>query len=274
VKKSVEIRALSKMADKWVGKIAVITGASSGIGAAIFTDFVRRGINVIGLARRLDRVEALIKELGKTCGKAYKCAYAYKCDISDPKSVTEAFKWIEMEFGVVNILVNNAGIGRTVAIFDENEESFRKMNEVIDTNLRGLTQCTREAYRLMKKSDDYGLIININSILGRFIPFMGITWNMYPPSKYAVTALTECIRQELVIADNKKVRVTSLSPGGVATEIRDAAGAPPRSVKEQQQYEERTLKPEDVSHSVMFLLSTPYTVNITELTIRPVGEKA
>jgi NADP+-dependent farnesol dehydrogenase len=192
------------MVDKWVGKTAVVTGASAGIGAAIFKDFARAGVNVVGLARRSEKIEDLIKELGPTKGKTF----AYKCDVSDPKSVTNTFKWLEDKFGVVNILVNNAGIGRNVAILDDKEESFKKINEVIDTNLRGLVQCTREAFRLMKKSDDYGLIININSILGHYIPFMGMTMNVYPASKYAVTAISETIRQELVISDNKKVRVT------------------------------------------------------------------
>jgi NADP+-dependent farnesol dehydrogenase len=192
------------MVDKWIEKVAVVTGASAGIGAAIFKDFAKAGITVIGLARRSERVEILIKELGSTKGKAF----AYKCDVSDPKSITETFKWIESKFGVVHILVNNAGCGRNVSILDDDEESFRKMNEVIDTNIRGLTQCTREAYKLMKKSDDYGFIININSILGHQLPFAGFSMNVYPASKYAVTAITETLRQELILADNKKVRVT------------------------------------------------------------------
>lgn len=190
--------------DKWIGKTAVVTGASAGIGEAIFKEFAKNGINVIGLARRSEKVETLIEELGPTKGKAF----AYKCDVSDSKSVTEAFKWIEDKFDVVHILINNAGIVRNVNLLDDSEESFQKMNEIIDTNIRGLTQCTREAYKLMKKSDDYGLIINMNSIYGHTIPFIGFTMNMYAPTKHAITAITETIRQELVILGNKKVRVT------------------------------------------------------------------
>jgi NADP-dependent 3-hydroxy acid dehydrogenase YdfG len=88
-----------RMTDKWIGKTAVVTGASAGIGAAIFKEFARSGINVIGLARRLERVEKIVEELGATKGKAF----AHKCDVSDPKSVTETFKWIEEKFGVVHI---------------------------------------------------------------------------------------------------------------------------------------------------------------------------
>lgn len=192
------------MVEKWVGKFAVVTGASSGIGAAIFSEFAKAGINVVGLARRSEKIQDLIRELGQTKGKAY----AYKCDVSDPSSVTAAFKWIEAQFKFVHILVNNAGIARNVNVLDDGEETFKKLNEVIDTNLRGLTQCTREAFRLMKKSNDYGLIININSVLGHSIPFSGFSNNIYPASKHAVTALTEQIRQELVLKKNNKIRVT------------------------------------------------------------------
>jgi len=261
------------MAEKWTGKVAVVTGASAGIGAAIFKELAKQGLIVIGLARRLERVEGLIKELGSTKGKAY----AYKCDVSDPQSVTDAFKWIENQFGVVNVLVNNAGIGRNVGTLDEKEDTFKKLNEVIDTNLRGLIQCSREAYRLMKKSDDYGIIININSITGHYVPFMtGSSINVYPSTKFAVTALSESLRHELIYADNKKVRVTSLSPGYVNTEILFASGyidPKAESPVNESLASMPSLKPEDIAQSVLFVLSTDYNVNITELTIRPVGEK-
>lgn len=194
------------MVSKWAGKVAVVTGTSAGIGAAILKDFANNGINVIGLARRSEKVDEIIKSLGPTKGKAY----SYKCDISNPEDVETAFKWLEKEFGVVNILVNNAGIGRFQAkIFDKDNESLRMMNEVVDTNLRGLTHCSREAYRLMKKSDDYGLIVNINSVAGHYVPFMESSpLNIYPASKFAVRALSESMRQELMSADNRKIRVT------------------------------------------------------------------
>lgn len=192
------------MVDKWIGKVAVVTGTSAGIGSEIFKDFARAGITVIGLARRSERVESIIEELGSIKGQAY----ALKCDISDPQEVLKAFKWIENKFGVVNILVNNAAIVRSGGILEENEDQFKKANDILDTNVRGLIHCSREAYRLMKKSDDYGLIININSVLGHILPFVGGIMSSYAASKFAVTALTETIRQELVIANDRKVRIT------------------------------------------------------------------
>lgn len=190
------------MTEKWVSKVAVVTGASAGIGASVFRDFAKAGIITIGLARRAEKVDELIKELGNVK------AYAYKCDISSSDSVTETFKAIEEKFGVVNILVNNAGIARSANVLDENPESLKKMNEILDTNVRGLTYCSREAYRLMKKSDDYCMIININSAVGHQIPFIGFSLSMYGASKYAVTALTETMRQEMILQENNKIRVS------------------------------------------------------------------
>ncbi|XP_070502063.1 farnesol dehydrogenase-like [Chironomus tepperi] len=254
------------MTEKWAGKVAVITGTSAGIGAALFKDFANAGIITIGLARRAEKVEDLIKELGGDVK-----AYAYKCDVSSPESVTETFKAIEEKFGVVHILVNNAGVGRSTSIFDESPEAFRKMNEILDTNVRGLAHCSREAFRLMKKSDDYGMIININSVIGHQLPFTGFSMSMYGASKYAVTALTETMRQEMLIQENSKIRMSSVSPGYVNTEFVVAAGFVPDSTTVLEGFP--YLVGDDVSKAVMYLLSTPYNVNVTELTIRPVGEK-
>ena len=94
--------------EKWEGKLAVVTGASSGIGAAIVKDLAIAGINVVGLARRVEKIEKIITELKEVTGKVY----SHKCDVSDEVSVKSAFKWIEDTFGSIHILVNNAGIER------------------------------------------------------------------------------------------------------------------------------------------------------------------
>lgn len=94
--------------DKWRNKTAVVTGASAGIGKAILESLVKAGVNVVGLARRSERIEALAKDLERFPGKVYAC----KCDVSDIESIKSAFKWIEENVGLINILVNNAGIVR------------------------------------------------------------------------------------------------------------------------------------------------------------------
>lgn len=96
---------------------------------------------------------------------------------------------------------------RKAEILDNDEQSLININQVIDTNFRGLLMCTRKAYQLISKSNDYGLIININSVAGHLIPFVPFSMNVYCSTKHAVAALTESIRQELFRAGNKKIRI-------------------------------------------------------------------
>lgn len=192
--------------EKWIGKIAVVTGASAGIGSAFVKDLARNGVHVIGLARRHERIQDIAKELGETPGKIY----AYKCDVSDLQSVKDTFKLIEEKFGAIHILVNNSGCIRNIKILSDDDVS-EEVEEVIKTNFSGLVHVTREAYRLMKKSNDYGYICNINSNLGHKVPFpmdKNLSHNVYQGSKFAVTATTEVMRQELICQENDKIRVT------------------------------------------------------------------
>lgn len=176
--------------EKWNAKIAVVTGASAGIGAEIVRDFAKNGIVVIGLARRVEKVEAIEKELGEIPGKIH----AHYCDVSDRRSIEEAFKWIENGFGVVHILINNAGMGTKTKILSDDYNDGDKLDKVINTNFAGLLHVTRAAYSLMNKSDDYGIIVNINSVVGHIVPFPAdgeSHSSIYPGTKFAVTATTE-----------------------------------------------------------------------------------
>ncbi|XP_070502064.1 farnesol dehydrogenase-like [Chironomus tepperi] len=252
--------------EKWKGKFAVITGASAGIGAEIAKDFLKNGINVIGLARRPE----LIQQYGETIvGEGYGKIYAHKCDVTSLQSIKDAFKWIEDQFGVIHILVNNAGILKSLKILGD-EDCGDKINEVIQTNFNGLVHCSHEAYRLIKKSDDYGFIININSNAGHriFFPASGMSHNVYHGTKFAVTATSEIMRQELIMQENDKVRVASVSPGVVDTEIFAKAQAASSFYGNVP-----SIKPEDVANAVSYLLTTPYYVNITELTIKHVSQR-
>lgn len=192
--------------NKWQGKIAVVTGASAGIGAATVKDLAKHGINVIGLARRPERIEKLAKELGETPGKIY----AHKCDVSDKESVREAFQWIEEKFKVVHILVNNAGIGKKTQILTDNLDNSGELEEVINTNFSGLIRVTQHAYQLMKNAEDYGMIININSIAGHITPFpkdAASFANVYHGTKHAVTATTEVLVISDIFASNTLSRI-------------------------------------------------------------------
>lgn len=151
--------------NRWIGKIAVVTGASAGIGAAIVKDLAKSGVIVVGLARRVNHVEALKKEVPKFAGNIH----AYECDVSKEESILAAFQWIEKKFGGVNILVNNAGMTKHTTLLQS--DNSQALTDIVNTNILGLLFCTREAYKLMTKIDDYGYIININRYLFIFFKF-------------------------------------------------------------------------------------------------------
>ncbi|XP_069683463.1 farnesol dehydrogenase-like [Periplaneta americana] len=238
--------------ERWAGRVAVVTGASGGIGACVAADLVKNGMKVAGLARRSEKVEELSKSLASAKGKLY----AVKCDVTKESDVKEAFKWVKSNLGGVDILINNAGVFLGGNLNESSSDDWRK---IFDLNVLGLSMCTKEALQLMKeKGVDDGHIVHINSICGHTPPAAGV--GMYYASKHAVTALTEGLRRELV-NQKSKIRVTSVSPGLVNTDM------PPKQYLEMMS----SLNPEDVSDSVLYALRVPPHVQIHELTILPVG---
>ncbi|XP_062558606.1 farnesol dehydrogenase-like [Armigeres subalbatus] len=243
--------------DRWTGKIAVVTGASSGIGAATAKDLARAGLVVVGLARRVERIEELKNDMPES---ARDRLHAVKCDISKEEDILATFKWVEEKFGGVDVLINNAGIGRMTQLIAA--DNTKQIREVLDTNVMGLVLCSREAYQSMKRRSVDGHIVHINSVAGHTVLNFP-TMNIYPATKHAVTAITETMRNELRNA-NTKIKVTSISPGGVRTEI---------IPEEFHNSGHPLLEAEDISAAVLYVLGTPPHVQIHELMVRPVGEK-
>lgn len=153
----------------------------------------------MGLARRIDRIEERAKSLSGKKGKLY----GVKVDITKEKDILDAFKWIEQNLGPVHILVNNAGCAPESTLVDGETEKWKR---VLDTNVLGLCIATREAIKIMRANDINGHIIHINSTLGHVVlPVPNV--NLYPASKFAVTALTETLRQELNSLQSK-IKIT------------------------------------------------------------------
>ncbi|XP_025837673.1 farnesol dehydrogenase [Agrilus planipennis] len=244
---------------RWVGKVAVVTGASAGIGAAIVEKLVQEGLIVVGFARRKERVEELAKKLQKAKGKLY----AVKVDITKEDEIIEGFNWVKKNVGPVHILINNAGVAKNNSLIDGDSQKWR---DVLDTNVFGLCVATREAIKDMKLNNVEGHIIHINSIAGhKVVNFPKL--NVYGGSKYAVTALAETLRNEL-LHENLKIKVTSVSPGLVKTEIFETADSIEKAAIEGRP----ALTSEDVADAVWYALATPPHVEIPELTIKPLGE--
>ncbi|XP_075157306.1 farnesol dehydrogenase-like [Haematobia irritans] len=250
-------------------KIAVVTGASSGIGAAIVKDLLKLQLIVIGLARRIERVEELKQQL--TNEEEKQRLHAIRCDVTNATDVVEVFKTITETYGHVQVLVNNAGCLRMGQLC---EMATDQIQEVLQTNIMGVVHCTRQAFASMQEAakasgadvQPAGHVILINSILGHKVPVIPghvPSLNIYPATKYALTAINEIYRQEFR-ALGTRIKVTSISPGLVDTEL----------ITEEQKKicHGIILQPEDISRAVTFVLTSPPHVTVYELIIKPAGD--
>lgn len=197
-------------------KIAVVTGASSGIGAAIVKDLLKAQLIVIGLARRIERVEQLKQQL--TAEEQHRL-HAIRCDVANASDVARVFKEITDTHGPVHVLVNNAGCLRMGQLC---QMAAEQIQEMLQTNIMGVVNCTRHAFASMQQTtpstpdgaQPNGHIILINSILGHKVPVIPghvPSLNIYPATKYALTAINEIYRQEFrALGTRIKVTVMTL----------------------------------------------------------------
>lgn len=228
-------------------------------------------MTVIALARRVERLDQ-VKAKVPVGSKGE--LHARQCDVTKEEEVKLTFDWIKATFGGIDVLVNNAGVTRTTNLIDvDNTQAIR---ETVETNIMGVVYCTREAFQSMKSRNVDGHIIMINSIAGHHVPFFtGVmpSFNIYPGTKHAITAMTEVLRQELQ-GQGTKTKVTvrlkrtfkvpngiimflwqSISPGIVETEI---------FTPEHLEFVKMMphLKSEDIAAAVVYVLGTPPHVQV------------
>ncbi|KAJ3651601.1 hypothetical protein Zmor_017630 [Zophobas morio] len=247
--------------DRWKGKVAIVTGASAGIGEAITDALVEEGVIVVGVARNIETLEAKSKTLTGKKGKLH----PIKGDFSREGDILKVFEWTSKNLGPVHILINNAAASNQTTLMDGKTEDWKS---VFDLNVIGLCIATREAVKIMKENKINGHIIHINSVLGHQVVNVPRI-NVYPASKFAVTALTETLRQELNHL-GLKIKISDVSPGFVAT--RRTTFAKDLTPERKAFYENKpAVNSEDIADGVIYALSTPEHVQVHELMIRPFG---
>ena len=241
-------------------KVAIVTGASSGIGEATAIALAQQGAKVAIAARRSDRLEALAQKIQAIGGEVM----SLTVDVTDESQVAELVSKTNAKWGQVDILVNNAGVMLLGMIDGANTEDWRRMMNI---NVLGLMYATHAVVPLMK-AQGQGHIVNISSVAGRVA---NAGSGVYNATKWAVNAFSEALRKE-VYKDN--IRVTIVEPGLVATELPThitnetaKAGAADfyGSVK--------NLESEDIAAAIVYATSQPPHVNVNEILIRPTEQE-
>ncbi len=239
----------------WNGKIALVTGASSGIGRAVSRELVGLGMKVVGAARRTDRLRELQIELGEENFKGV------GVDLRSETSILELFGTVRQRHGGVDVLVNNAGLGHKATLMNGETEAWREM---LDVNVLALCICSREAITDMRDRGDNGHIVHISSMSGHRVPGGS---GVYSATKFAVRALTEGLRKELRGATSK-IRVSAVSPGYVETEFAEKYHQS-KEAAEQTYSQFPVLQSEDIADAVRFVLQAPDHMQVHDMLIRP-----
>jgi 17beta-estradiol 17-dehydrogenase / 3beta-hydroxysteroid 3-dehydrogenase len=239
------------------GRSVVVTGASSGIGAAIVRVLAQAGARLTIGARRVDRLEALAREVGGDVA-------VVGTDMRVEADVVRLLATARERFGGVDVLVNNAGLGRRAPVSSSPTEPWREM---LETNVLGLLVATREAIQDMERRGVAGHIVNVSSMAGHRVP--GPDGAVYAGTKFAVRGITEGVRQELR-SRKSPIRVSLVSPGYVDTEfsavfVGPGVTPPPRDVTQ--------LTADDVARAVVWILSQPRHVEVHDVLVRPTQQK-
>lgn len=265
---------------KLTGKVAAVTGASSGIGLATAKALARQGAAVVLAGRKREPMDAAAKEIRDAGGKAA----VRQTDVRDEKQVAGLVDAAVSEFGKLDIMVNNAGVNPFDNVLEGNVQKWR---DTLETNVIGTALGCREAYRVMKGKG--GHIVNVTSVAARYAEPDD---PMYAASKHAAGGLTESLRLALV---GKGIRITAVMPGAVATSLVRTMpqeqlfglvrmfGIDPEQVgytpgdQVPQQVLDRVmavaknvvLRPEDIAEAVLYAVTAPETVHINEIMVRP-----
>jgi NADP-dependent 3-hydroxy acid dehydrogenase YdfG len=249
------------MSGELEGKVAAITGASSGIGEATAIALAGAGARVSLGARRKDRLDDLAERISSDGGRAL----AVEVDVGDQAEAESFLSRTADELGGLDILINNAGVMLLGPVEGADAEHWRRM---VDVNVLGLLYCTHAALPLMREHGG-GHIVNVSSVAGRHATFGSAVYNL---TKFGVTGFSEALRQEAL---NSNIRVTVVEPGFVATELQGHNEHPAvREALEKFRSDIGTvLDAEDIARGILYAVSQPEHVNVNEVMIRPTGQR-
>jgi NADP-dependent 3-hydroxy acid dehydrogenase YdfG len=241
-------------------KVALISGASSGIGYSTAIALAREGSKIVAGARRTERLEELKKTVESQGGEII----IQKLDVTKLDDCNNFAKIAIEKYGNIDILINNAGI-MPLSFFKN--QKIDEWDRMIDVNIKGVIYCTSAAipFMLEKKS---GHIVNISSIAGRTVFPAG---SVYCATKHAVTAFSEGLRQEF--SQRSNIRITCIEPGVVSTELNNTITDNSlesflNSVKKME-----PLQSKDIANTILFALQAPHYVNVNEIMLRPIQQE-
>ncbi len=231
------------------GKAAVVTGASSGIGAATALALANEGARVVGGARRLDRIPPPVTPL--------------ELDVTDPESCERFVVAGAEELGGIDILVNAAGLALGRDPFDDSTEEDERV--VLETNVNGLIRMTRLVLPHLR---DGGNIVNIGSIAGRQAYASG---SLYITSKFAVRGFTYALREDLL---GRPIHVTTVDPGLVETDFSLVRFRGDEETAHKVYEGIEAMQPEDIADCVLFAVTRPPRVNVDELVVKALAQSS
>jgi 3-hydroxy acid dehydrogenase / malonic semialdehyde reductase len=231
------------------GKSAVVTGASSGIGAATAKALAREGARVVGGARRTDRIQPPVIPL--------------ELDVTDPASCERFAATATAELGGTDILVNAAGLALGRDPFDDSTEEDEQV--VLETNVNGLIRMTR---LLLPHLRDGGYIVNLGSVAGRQAYEKGA---LYVTSKFAVRGFTYALREDLL---GRPIHITTVDPGLVQTDFSLVRFRGDEETARKVYEGVEAMKPEDIAECVLFAVTRPPHVNVDELVVKALAQSS
>ncbi|NDB33306.1 MAG: SDR family oxidoreductase [Nitrososphaeria archaeon] len=242
------------------GKVAIVTGASSGIGEATALALAKAGAKVAIGARRTDRLEKLKDTIEKNGGEAF----MQKLDVTKKAECDSFVDAVVKKWGTVDILVNNAGL-MPLSFFKNLKVS--EWDQMIDVNIKGVLYCTGAVipHLVAKKS---GHIVNLSSVAGRIVFPAG---SVYCATKHAVAAFSEGLRQEFSVRYG--IRVTSIEPGVVATELNDTITDESLKGFVEAAAKMVALQAQDIANAIVFAVDSPQHMNVNEILIRPTTQE-